>query len=245
MRNQSFWVGFLLCVTMLSQASAMGDERMRIKVDQKKLTSGQRYAVIAFCGNSVVTGNMGLGSLVTGALANKEKSGNASLDEAYFNSIYDGFVNTMKNEGYNIVAAADLVSNKAYQDATALEMPSFKNAKGLKNINSSKPEALTAIAGAVGADYLFHITLGHSLGMRSNIGLIAGKQVGISNATIVVFDATGKKLGYIDASDISDQRAGAVAGGFSDPSKVIPMLEEADRKLIAKVAAKISKNPAR
>jgi hypothetical protein len=31
-----------------------------------------------------------------------------------------------------------------------------------------------------------------------------------------------------------------VAGGFADPNKVMPLLEEADQQMISKLAAKIS-----
>lgn len=242
MRRISFFVYGLAMVLMAANAQALGDSRLRKKIDQKKLAQADRCAIVAFSGNSVVTGNMGLGSLVTGALAKKKEGEHKlALDETYFSEVYDAFVNTLAQEGYHFVPAEEVVKSRAYQEATTLEMPTMKNAKGLKNVNTSKAESIKKIAEELKADLLFHVTSGHSLGMRSNIGTVVGKQLGIATAMIVVYDANGKKLGYIDASEVSNQRAGAVAGGFSDPNKVMPLLKEADQNLIAKVAAGISK----
>jgi hypothetical protein len=72
------------------------------------------------------------------------------------------------------------------------------------------------------------------------LGTVVGKQIGIATTMVVVYDSTGKKLGYIDASDVSNSAIGSVAGGFADPNKVMPLLEEADQQMISKLAAKIS-----
>jgi hypothetical protein len=189
-------VSFIVFFSTLA-AWGMGDDRMRIKVDRKKLSAGAMYAVIGFNGGSVVTGNMGLGSLITGAMANKSESGKTTLDEAYLNNLYDSMIGTLTNEGYAFVNPEKVASSPTYKTATEVNLPSSKNAKGLKVINTNKTADVKAIASEVGADRLFFITVGHSLGMRSNIGTIAGKQVGIAQVMITVFDAEGKKLGFI------------------------------------------------
>lgn len=231
----------LLLGTLVHPAFAIGDSRLRVKMNTKVFSPDKKVAVVAFTGNSIVTGNMGLGSLVSGALAKKGDSGNKlALDDAYMGSIYDIFTKTLANEGFSFVPVEKVIKSKAYQEATAIDMPTYIDAKGLKQVNVSKADALKKIALETGADLFFHVTSGHSLGMRGNIGTIVGKQVGIASAIVMVYDANGKKLGYFDVSEISDKTIGAVAGGLSDPNKVMPILENADQKMIAKLAAKLS-----
>jgi hypothetical protein len=241
MKNRfSAVLAVLILMTCVHDAYALGDSRLRVKLDMKQLSPTKKIAIVAFAGNSVVTGNMGLGSLVTGALAKKNQGGGLSLNNTYMSTIYDMFTKTLANEGYSFLPAEDLVKTKAYQDATTVEMPSFVDAKGLKQVNVSKEDTLKQLASETGADIFFHVTSGHSLGMRSNLGTVVGKQIGIATTMVVVYDSTGKKLGYIDASDVSNSAIGSVAGGFADPNKVMPLLEEADQQMISKLAAKIS-----
>ncbi len=227
--------------TLVQPGFSIGDSRFRMKVSMDVMSPQKKVAVVAFTGNSVIVGNMGIGSLVTGALAKKKDNENkVALDQAYMGLIYDIFTKTLTNEGYDFIPVETVLKSNSYQEATTVDMPSFIDAKGLKQMNASKADSLQKLAAETGADLFFHVTSGHSLGMRSNIGTIMGKQVGIATAMVLVYDAKGKKLGFIDVSEVSNKAIGSVAGGFADPNQVMPVLEEADQLMISKLAAKIS-----
>lgn len=238
------WGTLLLAGALLSACGGATGRHMTVKGSVGQFTQSKRLAIISFAGNTIIAGGGGLGSLVSGALASKSSTGKLTLDQGFVDNSYDLFAGAFQSAGYEVIPVAEVLASPAYQQAQILEMPTYLDAKGLKSVNTKNAEALSKIATELKADRLVYVGSGYGLfGKVTALGLIPtmGKNAGQATADIYVFDPSGKRTLWLNASEVSDTTAATAGGGFQDPSKVMPMFDQAARKLAETLSAKIAK----